>query len=178
MTLLFPCQVEALIQGSLTIADFEQWVYAHPEIENEVGADVYVDILSLNFRDSTAVWETLDRWARNTANIRCPPSIRRWIVHTAQQILSGSLDVVKGAAELSRLEMTNEDVQGDPDLLEAEYIYAVGDDLSAGADPSLLHPDRLLKVEEFKKWARGAIRPHLVNLIERYRTLPDGAPLA
>lgn len=139
--------------------------------------NIYVELLSLNFQDSTAVWEMLDRWARSTAKIGCPPSIRRWIVHTAQQILSGSLDVFQGVIELDRLEMTNEYVQGDPDLLQADYISAIGDDLSAGANPSLLHPDRLQKVEEFKKWATGAIHPHLLNLIERYGSLPDCDPL-
>lgn len=38
---------------SSSISDFEQWVYSNASLEDELGADVYTDLISLNFKDGS-----------------------------------------------------------------------------------------------------------------------------
>ncbi len=40
-----------VIKRKVTVKDFEQWVYATPEIEDYFGYAFYLDLISLDFRD-------------------------------------------------------------------------------------------------------------------------------
>ncbi len=40
-----------VIKRKVTVKDFEQWVYATPEIEDHFGYAFYLDLISLDFRD-------------------------------------------------------------------------------------------------------------------------------
>lgn len=50
---LFDLQVKfsEVLRREITVEDFEQWVYATPEIEDHFGYALYLDLISLDFRD-------------------------------------------------------------------------------------------------------------------------------
>jgi len=41
--------------------DFEQWIYEHPEVEEEIGSSIYIELLSSDFSDSKII-EILNPW--------------------------------------------------------------------------------------------------------------------
>ena len=46
-----------LLAREIEVADFEQWVYAHSDLEQALGPDTYVDLISLDYRSSSALSE-------------------------------------------------------------------------------------------------------------------------
>ncbi|WP_400162877.1 hypothetical protein ACAF76_008190 [Brevibacillus sp. TJ4] len=50
---LFDLQVKfsEVLRREVTVEDFEQWVYATPEIEDHFGYAFYLELISLDFRD-------------------------------------------------------------------------------------------------------------------------------
>jgi hypothetical protein len=53
-----------LVAGEVTLAGFEQWLYQHLEVETEVGSEVFMRLLSADFRDAGAIAEILGGWMR------------------------------------------------------------------------------------------------------------------
>ena len=45
------------IAGDVPLADFEQWLYTHEEVESLLPADDYLDLLTLNYHKSGAKYE-------------------------------------------------------------------------------------------------------------------------
>lgn len=131
----------------------------------------YLDLISADFRNTRYVWALIDRWfvAHQQG---CPPSVRRDIVDTAQQILDGSLDVASGLGHLVQLRWKASCLADDPDLLTIVAIDSQGDSLPLRVDPGSLHPEireqRLKEIDAFKAWALDQVRPALCRLVERY----------
>ena len=45
------------IAGDVSLEDFEQWAYSYKELEKYLGADVYLDLISLSFKNSSDKYE-------------------------------------------------------------------------------------------------------------------------
>ena len=53
-----------VLKGGITIADFEQWLYADKKIETCLSSEEYIDLVSLNFKGDNAkyeLWELLKK---------------------------------------------------------------------------------------------------------------------
>lgn len=44
-------------RDDMFFADFEQWVYRTPELENVLGNQVYYQVITCDYRNSDKVWE-------------------------------------------------------------------------------------------------------------------------
>jgi hypothetical protein len=49
--------LDRLLAGELSAGDFEQWVYASPEIERELGSGDYLELLAFDYRQPYAPHE-------------------------------------------------------------------------------------------------------------------------
>ena len=45
------------IKGDISLDDFERWVYDSKNLENVLGSDDYLDIISLDYKKSGAKYE-------------------------------------------------------------------------------------------------------------------------
>jgi len=43
--------LSAYIEGKMLPADFEEWVYTNQALEKELTSQVYLELISLNFKD-------------------------------------------------------------------------------------------------------------------------------
>lgn len=47
---------------TISAKEFEEWVYQHNEIEEEIGSDLYLDLISANFSNPNEVVDVLNPW--------------------------------------------------------------------------------------------------------------------
>lgn len=46
----------AFVRGDVSVVEFEQWVYAEPRLESELGEELFLTAISTDFADREAVW--------------------------------------------------------------------------------------------------------------------------
>ena len=61
----FGCLVLDLILGHVNIKDFELYVYEANHLESELGSDLYLDLISSDFKSSYSVANVLNEWYKN-----------------------------------------------------------------------------------------------------------------
>lgn len=49
------------VRGDESVRALERWAYAEPTLEARLGADLYLELISTDFRDSEAVWSLRER---------------------------------------------------------------------------------------------------------------------
>lgn len=62
------------LRGDLEPVDFEQWLYSEPELEGQLGYDLYLETISANYSCKRNVYEIkvrLEAYARESSNLRC-----------------------------------------------------------------------------------------------------------
>lgn len=62
------------VRGDLPATEFERWLYAHGNLEATLGVPLYLELISTDFRDATAVRaarRTLDAYARSLGPLPC-----------------------------------------------------------------------------------------------------------
>jgi hypothetical protein len=62
------------VRGDSTAVEFERWVYGEPELEMELGKDLYLATISTNFSNKEAVWAlrcALAAHARARSTVEC-----------------------------------------------------------------------------------------------------------
>jgi len=68
-------EIFQFLRGDLSTAEFEQWIYNNtPELEPLFGRDLFLDLISLNYRDERAT-ESLKLTLKVWFNVRYPHSI-------------------------------------------------------------------------------------------------------
>jgi hypothetical protein len=148
------------LRGSLPTSEFEQWVYETPELETLFGFDLFLDLLSVDYRDSDAVEHMkviLQDW------FGCESSDE--VVRTATAILNGSIDIITGARRLSTLQHQVY-ADNDPDFMTFVGINSDTDKFPIGevrrhwSQESLVRYDaeRQHKEEYWKPYAIAAAR--------------------
>jgi len=54
-----------VLAKKLAIADFEAWVYATPELEEFLGVDDHLELISLNYKDKSAFFNLKNLLAKH-----------------------------------------------------------------------------------------------------------------
>ena len=62
------------VRGDMESADFEQWLYSEPGLEEQLGNTLYLDTISADYSCKRKVYEiriSLEVYAREASNLRC-----------------------------------------------------------------------------------------------------------
>ncbi len=79
------------LNNETSLEDFEQWIYATPEIENDLGETAYLELASFNFRQQRAKYEFIKLMYQHII----PPEFYTWqFRQILQNLLDDSLDSV------------------------------------------------------------------------------------
>jgi hypothetical protein len=67
-------QLWRFVPGDVPAAQFEQWAYNEPDLEDYLGRELYLETISTNFSDKRATWSIAEalahdpaRWQRSMA---------------------------------------------------------------------------------------------------------------
>lgn len=66
--------IYAFLNSELTIIDFEQWIYTTDQLEQSLGADHYLDLISFDFHSKGSEY-ALRRWLKQVINV---DSYEKW----------------------------------------------------------------------------------------------------
>jgi hypothetical protein len=70
----------SFVRGDTTARSFEEWVYAAPDLEENCGKDLHLDLLSCDYSDPIAV-QALQRTLETRLELRSPCRCAKWRDH-------------------------------------------------------------------------------------------------
>lgn len=171
-------QLESVHTGDLPVEAFEQWVYAHPDLEALLGPALALDFLTLDYRQPHAHHELrklVERAYLRRGRKQLEYDMMRRV---ANEFLSGERDVWRTAAPFARLIAT-----GEYDWIPLGFLY-IDSELDSIPSPgarSMWEPAALAKLLKknrailagYELAVREAVAVLLERLDARARRVPD-----
>jgi hypothetical protein len=136
-------------QGALSLQDFEQWLYATPELEDYLGASIYCEFISFDFHQPDAGYE-LRKLIEKQIDF---PRFYTWDI---QRLLEGLFDDSQDAAEIFEA------------LYQQYGLYRFLDPLNHAY---LLGIDEIPKLKQRDLWNEAAFRQQRKMLTDQVAQL-------
>jgi hypothetical protein len=155
----------ACIYGLVPLDAFEQWVYASPQLEQALGADRYLELVSLDFHQAHARHEVVRRLHEAFLERRLSGVERDVGIWIARGYLDGSIGLVTASRVLAQLRADSHDWVPS----EFTYIDSELDEIPLPAQYHLWEPAALAeklresepRLHAFELGARSAAREML-----------------
>ena len=99
------------LSKEISIPDFEQWIYDNPDLESEIGADFYTDLISFDFKSHDLI-----PFVTQIAEYCFERSeYEKWrTIILLSQINNGKIEIVLATRKLRELYLDQEDKIGKP----------------------------------------------------------------
>lgn len=166
--------VWGLLDGTLELSDFEEWVYASETLRDDVGTATHLALLEAQYRDAETVLRLFEPWAaaRYGQDVELVRSYR--VLSLCRAVMAGDGELLMQVRELLH-EASNDpryaetaDRWRDEAWGELARIDDEAEPLPVGVNPALVTPEFIARMNAFAEEVRPRVLQACGYLIVRY----------
>lgn len=170
---MFEQKLWELVRGEIRPHNFEQWVYANPTVEQELGPTDYLTLLEYNFSNVTNVFRALESWSRKMYGAPGVIDHYNQVIMACKKVLERDRDFVLGIRELIATAPEGDADWDDEDWRELLLLSDYADIYPIGVEDSLVREERRKETALFDSRMRQEGQGYCEKILVRYGKPPQ-----